>query len=57
MKTFTISIEETLCRTIEITAENEEEAYRRAKAQYLGEHIVLNSDDFIGYEIKIQPQT
>ena len=45
-------ITETLQRTIEVEAENEEDALRKVKELYRNEEIVLDSSDFVGVEIK-----
>ena len=50
-RTFQISIEETLRKTIFINAENEEEAYKIAEDLYGNEEEVLTSDDFVEYNI------
>lgn len=46
MKTYKIEIEETLTRVIEVTAENQEEAYDQVYEQYVNEEIVLGSEDY-----------
>ena len=50
-RTFQVSIEETLRKTIFINAENEEEAYKIAEDLYGNEEEVLTSDDFVEYNI------
>ena len=45
-------ITETLQRTIEVEAENEEEALRKVKEMYKNEEIVLDSSDFVGVEFE-----
>ena len=50
-RTFQVSIEETLRKTIFINAKNEEEAYKIAEDLYGNEEEVLTSDDFIAYDI------
>ncbi|MGO3120347.1 MAG: DpnD/PcfM family protein [Moraxellaceae bacterium] len=46
MATFTISIEETLQRSVVVEAKTDEEAYELVKNRYDNEEIVLDSDDF-----------
>lgn len=48
MKTFKVTYEELLSKTIIIKAENENEAYSKALSKYRNEEIVLDADDFIG---------
>ena len=50
-RTFQVSIEETLRKTIFINAENEEEAYKIAEDLYKNEEEVLTPDDFVEYDI------
>ena len=50
-RTFQVSIEETLRKTIFINAENEEEAYKIAEDLYRNEEEVLTPDDFVEYNI------
>lgn len=50
-RTFQVSIEETLRKTIFINAENEEEAYKIAEDLYGHEEEVLTPDDFVAYDI------
>lgn len=50
-RTFQVSIEETLRKTIFINAENEEEAYKIAEDLYKNEEEVLTPDDFVEYNI------
>lgn len=52
MGIFKTEITETLQRTIEVEAENEEDALRKVKKMYKNEEIVLDSSDFVGVEIK-----
>ena len=47
MKTFYISITETLNKIVEVQAESSEEALRKAEDAYYNEEIVLDSDDFV----------
>lgn len=50
-RTFQVSIEETLRKTIFINAENKEEAYKIAEDLYKNEEEVLTPDDFVAYDI------
>lgn len=50
---YKIEIKETLSRIIDIEAENEEGAIRKAREQYKNQKIVLDSGDYIDTEINI----
>jgi len=52
MKTFSIVIQETLSKNVEIEAENLNEAFDKAGEMYENEEIVLDAGDFLTYEIK-----
>lgn len=43
---YSVTIEETLSRTVEIEAENKQDAIDKVKKQYDNESIVLDADDF-----------
>ena len=43
---YSVTIEETLSRTVEIEADSKENAIEKVKKQYKNEDIVLDSDDF-----------
>ena len=47
MKTFYISVTETLNRIVEVHAEDSSEALQKAEDAYYNEEIVLDSDDFV----------
>ena len=47
MKTFYISVTETLKRIVEVHAEDSSEALQKAEEAYYNEEIVLDSDDFV----------
>ena len=47
MKTFYISVTETLKRIVEVHAEDSSEALQKAEDAYYNEEIVLDSDDFV----------
>lgn len=43
---YSVTIEETVSRTIEIEAESQQDAIDEVKKQYKNENIVLDGDDF-----------
>lgn len=47
MKTYYISVTETLNRIVEVHAEDSSEALQKAEEAYYNEEIVLDSDDFV----------
>lgn len=49
---FSIEIEETLQKVVIVNAETLIEAIEQVKADYDGGEIVLDSMDFVGYQIK-----
>ena len=51
MITYSIEIQETLSRIIEIEASSAEEAIDNVRAMYRAEEIVLGGDDWVGTEI------
>ena len=53
MNKYSVEITETLQRTIEIEAENATQAYQAVNALYRNEDIVLDSNDFIDFEIDV----
>lgn len=52
MKTFKVEITETLQKVIEIDANDIEDAIDKADELYRGCEIVLDSGDFVDYEIQ-----
>ncbi len=55
-KTFSIEIEETLSRTVEVEANSAEEAISKLKKSYQNQEIVLSSEDYVTTEFKeIEP--
>jgi hypothetical protein len=57
MRTFEVRISEELARTVEIEAENKDEAYDKARQMYDNFEIILNADDFVGTpEIRVGGQ-
>lgn len=47
MKTFYISVTETLNKIVEVHAENKQEALQKAEDSYYNGEIVLDSEDFV----------
>ena len=52
MNIYKYEIRELLSRSVEVSAESEDEAYERVKEMYHSEQIVLDSGDHIDTEIK-----
>lgn len=50
MKTYQVEIKETLCMTVEIEAENEQEAEEIVRQAYKNEEYILDSEHFAGVE-------
>lgn len=48
---YLLEIRETLSKQVKINAESIEDALSIIQKQYLNSKIVLNADDFVGYEI------
>ena len=53
MKKYTVEITETLTRLVSIEAENTDEAERLVREKYKSCEIVLDANDFVGYETHI----
>ena len=53
MNKYSVEITETLQRTVEVEAENATEAYKKVNAMYCDEDIVLDSNDFIDFDIDV----
>lgn len=53
IKEYGIEVEETLQRIVKVKATSEEEAISIVEKQYMREEIVLNEEDFIGYDIHL----
>lgn len=51
-KTFSIEIEETLSRTVEVEANSAEEAISKLKKSYQNQEIILSSEDYVMTEFK-----
>ena len=54
MPKYIITITETLERTIEVTAPNEERAMKKIFDQYRDEEIVLGADDYVDTAFNIE---
>lgn len=50
---YKVEIRETLSRIIDIEADNEEGAIKKAREQYKNQKIILDSSDYIDTEINI----
>lgn len=50
MKTYQVEIKETLCMTVEIEAENEQQAEEKVRQAYRNEEYILVSEHFAGVE-------
>jgi len=50
MKTYQVEIKETLCMTVEIEAENEQQAEEKVRQAYRNEEYILDSEHFAGVE-------
>jgi len=53
MQKYVIQVRETLVRRFDIKARSEDEAYHKAKEMHKNEEIVLDSEDFEGFEVKV----
>lgn len=53
MNKYSVEITETLQRTVEVEAENATEAYQKVNEMYCDENIVLDSNDFIDFDIDV----
>ena len=53
---YKIEIKETLSRIIDIEADNEEGAIRKAKEQYRNQNVILDSGDYIETKINVYNQ-
>lgn len=54
MTKYNVKIIETLSRIIEVEAQNPDEAWDKTEKMYKDSEIVLDSEDFDGYEIYVQ---
>lgn len=53
MVVFNVEIEEVLQRVVEVEAEDKAQALRLKSERYRQEEIVLNENDYKGYEIRV----
>ena len=54
MKTYQVEIKETLCMTVEIEAENAQQAEAMVREAYQNEDYILDSEHFTGVEFTTQ---
>lgn len=54
---FDVAIEEVMSRVIEVEAVSEEEAYGKAYDMYNEENVVLDSQDFLDFNIHVLGET
>lgn len=52
---YTIRIEETLSREIEVDAKNMNDAKEQVEAKYRAERIILNADDYCNTQFYVKP--
>lgn len=52
MKKYNIVIEETLFKVVRVSAESYDDAIDKVESLYGNQEIVLDADDFIGYELR-----
>tara|TARA_Y100000389_G_scaffold137432_1_gene134996 strand:+ start:2494 stop:2667 length:174 start_codon:yes stop_codon:yes gene_type:complete len=52
MKNFNIEITETLQRQIEVSAKDQDDAIDQVRKMYSNEEIVLDSEDFMDFDIE-----
>ncbi len=50
---YKVEITEYLQKTIEVEADNEDDALEKVESAYYNEEIVLSADDFTGKEMKV----
>lgn len=55
MKRYYVSVTETLNKVVSVDAESEDEAVIAVKDSYNNCEIVLDSDDFIGEQVQVEP--
>lgn len=51
--TYSVTIEETLSRAIDIDASSADEARAKVEKMYRDEDIILDADDFTGHDITV----
>ena len=54
MKKFKVEITETLQKTVEVEADNKEEAVHKVMKMYKNEEVILNDNDFIDVDFRVQ---
>jgi hypothetical protein len=54
MKEFTVYITETLTKEIQVKGEDLNEVYNEITKEYEQGEIILDSSDFVGYEIEVE---
>ena len=54
---YNVAIDEVMSRVIEVEAESEEEAYGKAYDMYNEENVVLDSQDFLDFNIHVLGET
>lgn len=54
---YNVAIDEVMSRVIEVEAESEEEAYGKAYDMYTDESVVLDSRDFLDFNIHVLGET
>jgi len=54
MKTYQVKIKETLCMTVEVEAENAQQAEAMVQEAYKNEEYVLDAEHFTGVELAAQ---
>lgn len=54
---YNVAIDEVMSRVIEVEAESEEEAYGKAYDMYTDESVVLDSGDFLDFNINVLGET
>ena len=54
MKTYQVEIKETLCMTVEIEAENAQQAEAMVREAYSNEEYILNAEHFTGVEFAVR---
>lgn len=53
MEYYVVQVTETLARTLVVRADNEDEALKKAQQAYDNEEVILDYDDYDGYEIEV----
>jgi hypothetical protein len=54
MKTYQVEIRETLCMTVEIEAENAQQAEAKVQEAYSNEEYILDAEHFVGVEFAVR---